>query len=81
MKIWDFKKKCARKCTFLGSRIEISIFRQNAISKRLNACLGTKNEVEEGNGLFFQNLAKIWKKGKKGTTYTNLDESDHFFDF
>jgi len=63
---------------FLVSRGEISNFRQNVISKRLNACLGTKNEVGEGNGLFFQFPAKFRKKGKKGTIYLDFSEKSKF---
>ena len=71
----------SKKALFLTSRGEISIFRQNAIYKRLKCCFRPKNEVGEENGLFFQILAKIWKKGKKGTIYVTFAENDHFFEF
>ena len=64
----------SKKALFLTSRSEISIFRQNAIYKRLKCCFRPKNEVGEENGLFFQILAKIWKKGKKGTIYADFSE-------
>ena len=67
--------RCVLCSLFLG---DFSKFRQNAISKRLNACFGTKNEVGKGNGLFFHIFTKKGKKGKKGTIYVDFSENLKF---
>ena len=54
---------------------------QNEISKRLSACFGTKNDVEEGNGLFFHIFTKKGKTCKKGTVYVNFSEILNFQNF
>ena len=61
--------------------VHFSNFHQNEISKRLNACFGTKNGVEQGNLLFFQIITKKGKKGKRGTIYINFSEKLDFHVF
>ena len=72
------KKVVSNFSGFDPPEVDFSNFDQNRFSKRLKRCLGTKNEVEEGNWLFSQFFNKIFKKGKKGTIYVDFSQNLKF---
>ena len=61
--------------------VDFTIFRQNAISKRLNIIFETRIDKKEENWSFSQILAKMDKKYYYGALYCDFSEKSKFWLF
>ena len=79
-KSWSraYCRKKSRIVVFLAFFAGFSIFRQNAISKRLNIVFESRIDLKEENWLFLQIFTKICKNKYYGDLFVHFSEKSNF---